>query len=101
MSPASDAEGLMAVVFRLEEEAKEFFDEIDTLTICATYIGTRSCSKALFSLIGGCVSFSIETGSAYLITALCSIAMALFSQDTFHERKVAAANIAKIETFGA
>lgn len=78
-------EGLMVMVRKLEEEAKEFFDEVDNVSIVGTYLISRGLSRALFSCIGGYCALNVPTQTVYLCAAIAPIAMAIFTKETFFE----------------
>lgn len=81
-------EGLMVLIRQLEENAKDFFDEVDTLNIVGTYITCRGFSRAIFSTIGAYVAGLVEAKTIYLIAAIAPLAIAVFARETFHELKV-------------
>ena len=78
-------EGLMVVVRRLEENAKEFFDEVDHVNIVGTYLVSRGFSRALCSTIGAYISSYLDAPKIYLWAAVVPLAMIIFSRETFYE----------------
>lgn len=81
-------EGLMANVRRLEEEAKEFFDEVDNVNIVGTYITARGFSRALSSTFGAYASTAFGIRPVYFGASLVPLFMAIFSLETFFELPV-------------
>lgn len=81
-------EGLMVMLRRLEEEAKEFFDEVDNINIVGTYITARGFSRAISSTVGAYLAVSSEGKLSYIIASVLPLAMAVFAKETFHELPV-------------
>ena len=78
-------EGLMILIRRLEENAKEFFDEVDTISIVGTYITFRGLSRAICSTIGAYAAGSLGARTMYLVAAVAPLAIAIVAKETFHE----------------
>lgn len=80
-------EGLMVMMRKLEENAKEFFDEVDTINIVGTYIACRGFSRAICSTLGAYAATSIDPKAAFLIVSIAPLAIAVFAKETFHEMR--------------
>lgn len=81
-------EGLMVMIRKLEEDAKEFYDEVDNVSIVGTYLISRGLSRALASTLGGYFGLNVETRATYFVASIIPLAMAFFARETFFEREL-------------
>lgn len=81
-------EGLMVMIRKLEEDAKEFYDEVDNINIVGTYLISRGLSRALASTLGGYFGLNMDTRATYFVACIIPLAMAFFARETFFEREL-------------
>lgn len=81
-------EGLMVMIRKLEEDAKEFYAEVDNVSIVGTYLISRGLARALASTLGGYCGLNFDTRATYFVACLIPLAMAVFARETFFEREL-------------
>ena len=81
-------EGLIVMIRKLEEDAKEFMDEIDNVNIVGTYLVARGFSRAVASSLGAYCGLNLDMRITYMVFTVWPAGMAFFSRELFFELKV-------------
>lgn len=81
-------EGLIVMIRKLEEDAKEFTDDVDNVNIVGTYLVARGFTRALASCLGAYAGINLDMRITYFVFAIAPVAMAFFAREVFFEIKV-------------